>query len=147
MADSEDIGCPTREKKARFSILSEQELQQLVESKDSQNTKQVIKYATNIFTSFCEAVGTTLADVEKNAPVDLCHTLRNFYGGTRQSNTQLYSSKSMITIRYGLLRYFLRQCCIYIINSEILKPAIETFTAMLVKLNGKGKAATHIKNP
>ena len=147
MSATNDVVCQPEEKRARFSLLSEQELQHLVDSKDSRNTKHVIHYATKIFTAFCEEVGTTIANVEKNAPADLCLTLRNFYAGIRQNNAQLYSSKSMITIRYGLQRYFLRQCGVDIINSDIFKPANDVFSAMLVKLKGEGKGATQHKEP
>ena len=53
----------------------------------------------------------------------------------------------MITIRYGLQRYFLRQCGVDIINNENFKPANDVFAAMLVKLKAEGKGATLHKEP
>ena len=80
-------------------------------------------------TSFYQEVGTTVTDVE-NSPGELCSLLRNFYAGARQSNAQLYSGKSMITIRYRLQRYFLRQFGVDIINNVNFKPANDVFSAM-----------------
>ena len=48
----------------RFQEISEQGLLELVENRDSCNTKNVIKAAVNILTAFCDAKGCALMNFE-----------------------------------------------------------------------------------
>ena len=142
----DDIDGPPR-KTGRFSFRSEEELDTLVENKDAPKTKDAIRFSRSVFTSFCEEIGTPLADVEKKTADDLCSFLRQFYAGLRQSNGQLYSCKSMATIRYGLQRHFKKEIDIDIIHNESFGPANEVFSAMLVKLKAEGKGSVQHKEP
>ena len=51
-------------KNPRFTLLTEEEIDELVVAKDSQNTKEVINYAVNVLKSYCDMVHTTIGDVE-----------------------------------------------------------------------------------
>ena len=117
--------CETAVKKPRLTLLTEEEIAELVLAKDSQNTKEVINYAVNVLKSYCNSVHAT--NVEKlprdELTLGLCSFLRKFYAGVRRTNGQLYASKSMITIRYGLQRYFQRVSGIDIVANQQFKPA------------------------
>ena len=130
----------------RFMLLTEEELAALVSEKDSKRTKTIIKGAVTVFEQYCVTVRTTLVHVERN-PSELCTLLRNFYGGVRRSNGELYAKASMISIRYGLQRHFQKISDVDIVNDNNFKTANEVFSAMLVKLKAEGKGAIRHKQP
>ena len=49
----------------RFAFLSEKELDDLISSKDSQETKKVIRGAVNVLRKYCTAVRIIVQDVEQ----------------------------------------------------------------------------------
>ena len=75
---------------ARFATLSERELGSLLESKDSKNTKTVIKTSLKIFADYCmeKGVESVLAmefTGDKSKELEqLNDTLRSFYAEVRQ---------------------------------------------------------------
>ena len=81
-------------KKPRFILLTKEEIYKLVLGKDSQKTKDVINYSMNILKSYCQTADTTISDLENLSREELCSFLRKFYAGVRQTNSELYASKS-----------------------------------------------------
>ena len=75
---------------ARFATLSERELGSLLESKDSKNTKTVIKTSLKIFADYCmekgvESVLSMEFTGDKSKELEqLNDTLRSFYAEVRQ---------------------------------------------------------------
>ena len=53
-------------KTARFCVPSEKEIEELIDNKDSSRSKDVIRYAEGVFTSFCQELGTTVTDAENS---------------------------------------------------------------------------------
>ena len=62
-------------KTARFCVPSEKEIEELIVNKDSSRTKNVIRCAEAVFTSFCQEADTTVTDVQ-NSPCELSSLLR-----------------------------------------------------------------------
>ena len=98
MAESEQI---------RFQLLDDDDLQEIVDSADSKNTKNAVKYAVKIFGDYLQLINTDLDSVSTLSNSELDVLLQKFYGGARQQNGSLYSKKSMASIRFGLQRHFL----------------------------------------
>ena len=88
-----------------FRSLREENIAQLLNNKDSENTKQSTKQQCLIFESYLK---------EKNirnptAAVELAVVLRKFYAEARKKDAQMYSKNSLCSIRFSLLnslKYF-----------------------------------------
>ena len=78
----------------------------IIEAKDAKNTKGVIKYAVNVLKFYCKQNNTSIAEDEQKTAAELCEFLRVFYAEARQGSGELYAKRSMISIKYGLTRYF-----------------------------------------
>jgi hypothetical protein len=78
---------------------------------------------------------------------DLCSQLKSFYAAVRSQNGDLYSKKSIISIRYGIQKHFLKIKNIDVVNNDAFKPDNLVFQAMLVKLKQEGKGASVHKHP
>ena len=71
--------------------MNDEELDKLLQDKDSKSTKHVLKQAVDIFSSYCRARAIDMEQVEKDyTEQDLCECLRRFYAEVRRSPTHLY---------------------------------------------------------
>ena len=123
----------------RFALVHEEELEQLLDDKDSTSTKHVLKQAYVIFGSYCTARGIDIEKVDGDfTERELCECLRSFYAEVRRTNGELYAKRSMITIQYGLQRHFLKTKSIDIVNGEEFKRANYIFAAVFTVLNKQG---------
>lgn len=123
----------------RFLSVDDEDLEALLDNKDSKNTKTCIKSAVNILTAFCASRNILFHDLEQMSEADLCSQLKSFYAAVRSQKGDLYSKKSMISIRYGIQKHFLKIKNIDVVNNDAFKPANLVFQAMLVKLEQEGK--------
>ncbi|XP_062593498.1 uncharacterized protein LOC134254976 [Saccostrea cucullata] len=94
--------------------------------------------------------------LEKNMNFDECISfsteemdclLRKFYAETKRVNGEVYAKKSMISLRYGLQKHFLKTRKEDIINDEAYKTSNEMFKAVLVKLKKDGVGESKQKEP
>lgn len=109
--------------------------------------KKAIKTALNILTAYCASKDVLFSDMEQLHVEDLCSLLKGFYAAARNQKGDYYSKKSMISIRYGIQRHFLKIRDIDIVNNVDFKPANLVFQAMLVKLKQEGKGISVHKPP
>lgn len=109
--------------------------------------KKAIKTALNILTAYCASKDVLFSDMEQLHVEDLCSLLKGFYAAVRNQEGDYYSKKSMISIRYGIQRHFLKIRDIDIVNNVDFKPANLMFQAMLVKLKQEGKGISVHKPP
>jgi len=63
----------------RFLSVDDEELEALLDNKDSKNTKISIKSAVNILTTFCASRNILFHDIEQMSEADLCTQLKSFY--------------------------------------------------------------------
>jgi hypothetical protein len=92
----------------RFLSVDDEDLEALLDNKDSKNTKTCIKSAVNILTACCASRNILFHDLEQMSEADLCSQLKSFYAAVRSQKGDLYSKKSMISIRYGIQKHFLK---------------------------------------
>ena len=62
-----------------FANLTVEDLQEIMDNKDSKQTKAVIEKSTGIFISYCERQEYVLSEVEKYNDSELFSLLRKFY--------------------------------------------------------------------
>ena len=119
-------------------------MEALLESTSSENSKRVVSYSVRILNDFCVAKSLDLATESR---ADLDQILRNFYASARTQKSDLYSKKSMLSIRYGLQKHFEKSHKFDIINDPEFKEANKMFSAMLVQVKKAGKGDVQHKNP
>lgn len=130
----------------RFASLSSEELQEILENRDSSNTKSVIVAAKRILKDYCVAKDLDLTEVEQKSPADLTDFLINFYAEIRKKNGEFYSRSSLVSIRFGLQRHFQSIRNFDIINDSQFKHAGEMFKSVLTLLKQTGKSNVQHKD-
>ena len=90
----------------RFVSVDDEDLEALLDNKDSKNTKTCIKSTVNILTAFCASRNILFRALEQMSEADLCSQLKSLYAVACSQKGDLYSKKSMISIRYGIQKHF-----------------------------------------
>ena len=104
---------------SRFESVESADLLELLENKDSKSTKKVIKGSMKILEEFCAEK--KLPNVSNLSTEELDKTLQLFYAGARTKTKDLYSKKSLISIRYGVQKHFEKERKIDIVNGSEFK--------------------------
>ena len=84
------------EARERFSTLNEDDLEALLVSTSSENSKRIVSYSVRILNDFCVAKSLDLATESR---ADLDQISRNFYASAMTQKSDLYSKKSMLSIK------------------------------------------------
>jgi hypothetical protein len=72
-----------------------------------------------------------IEEMEKLPFTEICAKSKKFYAEMQKPDITYYAKKTVVTMRFGLQKHFLKKASIYIVNSEVFK-------AMLVKLKREG---------
>jgi len=135
---------------SRFASLTDDDLNQLIDDRDSKNTKNVItvsRKALNDYLKEKDGILKSVDEMDSAQRADVVTTLRKFYGEVRKSDGTLYAKKSLVTLRFGLQKHFLKTRKEDIINNEHYDEANVMFKAMMVKLKKEGKGVVKHKEP
>ena len=105
----------------RFSQLTNEEIQELVEAKDSENTRKATKNAVATFLAFCNEVTPEepvkkTESLEKMSKNELNKVLTNFWPKVRKKNGDNYKKTALMGLRFSLQRHFLLKRDFDIIN-------------------------------
>ena len=128
----------------RFARLSSEELQAILENRDSSNTKQCIESSKRVFSMYCTEKGLMVDEVLQKTKGEIAEFLINFYAEVRRKDGELYSRSSMISIRFGLQRVFQKRK-FDIINDPDFRLPNEMFKAVLTCIKRSGKGSTQHK--
>ena len=97
---------------SRFVSFTEQDIEKIVEDKDSQNTKRSTKVAKELFADYVKEKKLREAEEKK----ELAQTLKTLYVEARKKAGSSYSMGSLKTLRYGVNRHYKSTRGIDIIN-------------------------------
>ena len=106
---------PAEAKRKRFSRLSAEEIQHLIEGKDSENTRKATKNAVVKFLAYCNEVKPEEGPVknkeslEKIPKNELNELLANFWPNATKKNGDSYKKSALMGIRFGLQTHFLQK--------------------------------------
>lgn len=75
--------------------------------------------------------------------------MKSFYAGLRNLDEETYAKRSILSIKYGLQKHFLKKRKLDIVNDPDFKEAnnVHVFLAMCTKIKKEGKGAVVHKNP
>lgn len=87
---------------ARFASVSAEQIEKIIEDKDSENTKKSTKVAKQVFFEYLSEK--KLA--EPTEPPELAKCLSTFYVEARKKDGSAYSKSTLQSLRFGLCRYY-----------------------------------------
>ena len=128
---------------SRFTSLSEENITQLLNNKDSENTKKFTKQHRLVFESYLKEKNIRNPSTE----VELAAVLRKFYAEARKKDGQMYSKNSLCSIRFAFFRHFKQELIIDIIKDTEFNEANRIYEAQCVELKKQGLAKTEHKPP
>lgn len=129
----------------RFATLTSEELQAILKNRDSSNTKQCIESAKRVFITYCTEKGLLVDNILPKTKGEIAEILINFYAELRRKDSELYSGSSMISIRFGLQRFF-QNIKNDIINDADFRLSNEMFKTVLINIKRTGKGTTQHKD-
>ena len=86
----------------RFTSSSQQEIEKLLEDKDSENTKRSTTVSTKLFYEYIEEENIQ----EPHDNKELAQVLKSFYAEARKKYGRFYPMGSLKKLRFGLNRHF-----------------------------------------
>ena len=127
----------------RFKWLTNEEIQELVEAKDSENTRKATKNAVATFLAFCNEVTPeepvkNTDSLEKISKNELNEFLTNFWPKVRKKNGDNYNKTTLMGLRFGLQRHFLLKRDFDIINVGEFSESNQVYEAAVVELKRQG---------
>ena len=88
----------------------------------------------------------TLEELNTVPPEELDNVLKHFYVDVRKQDGEKYAMKSLISIRFGVQKHFLKTRNLDVINDQRFKGSSDTFKAVLVNLKSEGKGTVKHKD-
>ena len=123
----------------RFASLTTDELQELLENRDSSSTKNVIGAAKRIFLDYCRAKSINSEELIHQSKEEIEWVFFiNFYAEIRKKDGELYSRSSLINIIFGMQRHFQLLSKFDIINDVAFKLWNEMFKSVMTLLKQSG---------
>ena len=119
----------------------------LIDEKNSANTTREINSSVNGLRSFCSETGQDVLDLYSSPTSELQGFHKEFYGGLRTAEGEIYTKRTMISIRYWLQKHFLKKRKIDIVNDPEFKEANSVFLVMCAKIKKERKGAVQHKEP
>ena len=131
-------------KKQRFSSLSSDEIQLLIEKKDSENTQKSTKNAVATLIAYCNEISPEESPpkdaeyLEKLSKEELNELLTAFYPNARKKNGENYKKSALMGLRFGLQRHFLLKKNVDIIGDQEFAKSNQVYEAAIVELKRQG---------
>lgn len=79
----------------RFAAATEDEIQAILDNRDSKNTKNVVKTAENIFSDYLATCDMSLLLLRGMSCAELIEILRKFYCAARKKDGTMYAKKNV----------------------------------------------------
>ena len=129
----------------RFAAVNETDLDNLLESKDSENTKKIVKRSVIMFREF---LGHESCDFESFSKENLDQKLKLLFASVRTKNGQSYLKVSTLhSIKYGLFKFIKDVMKIDVQNDPEFSSSKIMFKAVITDLKKKGYGGTEHKPP
>ena len=120
----------------RFQLLSEQELNDLMDGTDAKSTKRTLKFGWSKLESFAQYTNT---DLENIGIESLDNFLSSFYAAVRKEDGSSLTKRSMQAIHYAVQWHFLDERGFDICEKAKFPKSNKVFRAVLVKLKTQAR--------
>ena len=129
-----------------FVLLTDEEMDELLDSVDSKNTKNVERYARNKLERFCSLVGMDFESLHQLPTRELDNLLSLFFCSLRKDDGTLYKKKSLQSIKFGIWKMFMAKE-IDISSSKEFHKFNNMYKAVLKQVKTDGKGTVKHKPP
>ncbi|XP_076080239.1 uncharacterized protein LOC143051094 [Mytilus galloprovincialis] len=126
-----------------FAEVSEDDITDLLELKDSKSTKRCITHSLKSFRGFLGEDN----EFETFDKPKLNEKLRLFFASLRKTDGNHLKKSTLTNYRYGLTKYLKEHCSIDITKDAQFAGSKDVFKAVVVNLKKKGYASTEHKPP
>ena len=130
----------------RFATVGEEDIQRLLDTKLSENTKRIIGCSVKTLCDYCKNRNILCNDLHQMPKVELNDFLRQFYAAARKPDGSLYMRNGLISLRYGLKKHFSKMCDCDIINDAEFSSSNELFSSVRQPEKNKEKAQHSINS-
>ncbi len=122
---------------ARFATLDVDDVDQLVEDKDSKNTKIAIKHSVKILRDYLVAKNQS-PQFEALEKEELAKVLALFWANTRRKDGTMYKTKSMQRLKFGIVRHVQEKLGVDINRDPAFLRCNQVYKAVGTDLKRKG---------
>ena len=135
---------PSEAKRKCFSRLSEEEIQNLDEGKDSENTRKATKNVVATFLAYWNKVKPEDEGVKSTELLEIIlqkklnELLANFWPNAKKQNGNSYKKSALMGIQFGLQGHFLLKRELDIISDGEFSKSNKIFEAEIVRLKRQG---------
>ena len=129
-----------------FVLLTDQEMDELLDSVDSKNTKKVERYARHKLERFCSLVGMDIESLHQLPTRELDNLPSRFWGSLRKDDGTLFKKKSLQSIKFGIWKMF-KAKEIDISSSKEFHKFNNMYKAVLKQVKTDGKGTVKHKPP
>ena len=130
---------------SRFGTLDDDEIDILVDGKDSLATKNAIKQSVKLLRDFLQGKGMSI-EFELLSVEDLCKVLCSFWANARRVDGTSYKKKTLQKVKFGLKR-FMSERGIDIEDPVAFKKSSDVFKAISCDLKRRGYGNVDHKVP
>ncbi len=120
----------------RFADVSAEEIDDIVDRKDSKSTKKCVTSSATLFNEFLRESGVS-CDINQCSEATLDEHLRKFYASVRTKKGDLFKTSTFQYLRYGLSRYIKSKTGIDVCQNECFNSSREVYRAVLVDMKKK----------
>ena len=130
-------------RQAQFQLLTDGELDDLINGTDSTSTKRSLKFGWQRLEAFAKFTNTSLTDISRE---NLDQLLSSCYASARKEDGTTYSKRSIQAIRYAVQRHYFDEQGVDICDKSTFPRSNKVFKAVLVKLKREGKGNVRHKD-
>ncbi|CAH1776727.1 unnamed protein product [Owenia fusiformis] len=131
--------------KRQFKTVNEDEIQVILDSRESANTKKQIAKAERAFNDFLSQ-NNVREDFENLEREDICENLIEFFSGIRKGDEK-YKTNSLVSFKYGITKYLAANSDIDLKNDAAFLRFRQIFDALLCQNKKDGYGSTDHKEP
>lgn len=120
-----------------FADITDENIESLLDSKDSKSTKRSVNRSVNLFREFLDTKGEP-ADFESFSKEKLDQMLKLFYASARKKDGEMMKKHYITILKYGLSKYIKEHMHIDTKNDPAFLHSKDVFSAVLSDLKKKG---------
>jgi len=109
----------------------------------SENTRKAMDYSVAVFSAYVRARNTSLSDLPQLPQNQVNELLCRFYTEVRKQDGSSYTLSALVSLRYGLQKYFYNSCGYDIIHDPAFRSSCGVFSAVVEEVKKQGKAVVH----
>ena len=131
---------------SKFANVSDEDMQALLNTKDSVNTQRVIKRSVAVFREFLTQKSLD-PEFEEYPKSELNSALRRFFASIRCKTGDNVKTSTLNTYKYGICKYLKEKCSTDVVKDSDFQSCLDLFKAKVIDLKKSGHGSVDHKPP